>query len=493
MKKFFTLCTFLVCSSLLMMAQPKKPKLVVGIIVDQMRWDYLPYYESRFGQDGFNRLINGGFSFDNLNINYTPTVTCAGHTHVYTGSVPAISGIAGNNFYIKGQRIYCAEDNTVSSVGSQSKAGKMSPRNLKVTTMTDALRLANDFRSRTISISIKDRSAIMPGGHTANAAYWMDVSAGSFITSSYYMNELPAWLKAFNKKNYDIIKRDVRTDPEGNSILVRLAMEVLDNEKLGQGDETDFLAMSFSSTDYVGHKYGVRSKQTDAIYLNLDKELGKLLNKLDEKVGKGNYLLFLTADHGASHNTDFLRAHRIQAGTWDARATMKALNEHLTAKFGVAKPLVKDYIEYRIYLDHETIGQSKLDIQKVKDEIAAFLKQDTKIEFVVDYENMESLPMPTRLKNMMRNGYNAQRSGDMEVVLSPAHYEHAGTAPHQGTTHGVWNPYDSHIPFVLYGWGIPHGRSGYEATINDIAPTICNLLKIQVPNGSIGKPLPFKE
>ena len=148
MKKFFTLCTLLVCSSLLVMAQPKKPKLVVGIIVDQMRWDYLPYYESRFGQDGFNRLINGGFSFDNLNINYTPTVTCAGHTHVYTGSVPAISGIAGNNFYIKGQRVYCAEDNTVSSVGSQSKAGKMSPRNLKVTTMTDALRLANDFRSR---------------------------------------------------------------------------------------------------------------------------------------------------------------------------------------------------------------------------------------------------------------------------------------------------------------------------------------------------------
>lgn len=493
MKKSIVLFTLLVCSSLTMMAQPKKPKLVVGIIVDQMRWDYLPYYESKFGADGFNRLMNGGFSFDNLNINYTPTVTCAGHSHVYSGSVPALSGIAGNNFYINGKRTYCADDSTVVGVGSNSSAGKMSPRNLKVTTMTDALRLATDFKSRTISISIKDRSAIMPGGHTANAAYWMDVKAGAFISSTYYMNELPAWLKAFNRKNANIIKRDVRIEPEGNAILARLAMEVLDNEKLGQGEETDFLAMSFSSTDYIGHKYGVRCPEIDAAYINLDKDLAKLFNKLDEKVGKGNYLVFLTADHGASHNTDYLRAHKIQAGTWDPYVAMEQLNAHLAATFGGTKPMVKDYIEYRLYLDHELIKQAGLDINKVKQAATTFLKKDTRIEFAVDYENMESLSMPMRLKNMIRNGYNAQRSGDIEIVLSPAHYEHKGTAPHQGTTHGVWNPYDSHIPFVLYGWNIPQGRSGREATINDIAPTICNLLKIQVPNGSIGNPLPFKD
>lgn len=492
MKRIITLCTLLACISIGMNAQTKRPKLVVGIIVDQMRWDYLPYYEDRFGQDGFNRLMNGGYSFDNLNINYTPTVTCAGHSHVYSGSVPAITGISGNNFYINGKRTYCASDESVRSVGSTTNAGKMSPRNLKVTTMCDALRLSNDFKSRTISISLKDRSAIMPGGHTANAAYWMDVKGGAFITSTFYMNELPEWLNKFNKKNRDIIKRDVRTEPEGNAILARLAIEVLENEKLGQGEHTDFLAMSFSTTDYIGHKYGVRAPETDAAYINLDKDLAQLLNKLDEKVGKGKYLLFLTADHGASHNTDYLRAHKIQAGTWDADVAMKALSEHLTAKFGGGKSLVKDYIEYRIYLDHDAISQSGLDINKVKAEAVSFLKRDNRVEFAVDYANMESLPMPERLKSMMRNGYNAQRSGDIEIVLSPAHYEHEGTEPHQGTTHGVWNPYDSHIPFVLYGWNVPHGRSGMEATINDIAPTICNMLHIQVPNGSIGNPLPFK-
>lgn len=492
MKKLMTICTLLLCMTMSLMAQTKRPKLVVGIIVDQMRWDYLPYYEDRFGQDGFNRLMNGGYSFDNLNINYTPTVTCAGHSHVYTGSVPAITGISGNTFYINGKRTYCASDESVESVGSTTKAGKMSPRNLKTTTMCDALRLSNDFKSRTISISLKDRSAIMPGGHTANAAYWMDVKAGAFITSTFYMNELPEWLNKFNKKNESIIKRDVRTEPEGNAILVRLAIEVLENEKLGQGEHTDFLAMSFSTTDYIGHKYGVRAPETDAAYINLDKDLAQLLNKLDEKVGKGNYLLFLTADHGASHNTDYLKAHRIQAGTWDAKATMKALDSHLKEKFGTEKSVIKDCIEYRIYLDHDVIKAGNLDLDDVKEEAVKFLRRDNKIEFAVDYENMENLTMPTRLKNMMRNGYHAQRSGDIEVVLSPAHYEYEGNKPHQGTTHGVWNPYDSHIPFVLYGWNIPHGRSGVEATINDIAPTICNLLHIQVPNGSIGKPLMFQ-
>ncbi|RZM05314.1 MAG: alkaline phosphatase family protein, partial [Pedobacter sp.] len=323
-----------------------RPKLVVGIMIDQMRWDYLYRFNDRFTPGGFKRLIGQGFSCESTFIPYTPTYTAVGHTCVYTGSVPAITGIVGNNWYLRGSKrnMYCTDDSTVVGVGTTSSAGKMSPKNLWTSTITDELRLATNFRSKTIGIALKDRGAILPAGHAANAAYWFDNATGGWITSSYYMKDLPEWVKNFNNRkladqymandwntlfpieSYRQSTSDVkpyegkllggdnsfphetskvtnnkyeafRTTPGGNSITFDMAKAAIDNEKMGQGTSTDFLAVSFSSTDYIGHTFGPNSIEIEDCYLRYDKELAAFLTYLDQKIGKGQYLLFLTADH----------------------------------------------------------------------------------------------------------------------------------------------------------------------------------------------------
>ncbi len=253
----------------------ERPKLVVGIVVDQMRWDYLTYYSKEFGDDGFMRLLSQGFSCDNTMLNYTPTVTAVGHACVYTGSVPALTGIPGNNFNRDGRKMYCCDDRETKMVGAESSRASSSPRNMRVTTMGDEIKTAQDFKSKTISVSLKDRAAILPGGHTANAAYWFNDKVGGFVTSTYYMTDLPQWAKDHNKANKT--EGDVWNTPLGNEVVGNMAIAALQNEHLGQGATTDFLAISFSTPDAVGHKYSTRSEQMDEVYLKLDKGLARLL------------------------------------------------------------------------------------------------------------------------------------------------------------------------------------------------------------------------
>ncbi|RYY18950.1 MAG: alkaline phosphatase family protein, partial [Chitinophagaceae bacterium] len=338
--------SFLLLSNNLLFSQTiQRPKLVVGIVVDQMRWDYLYRYYDRYSAGGFKRMLTQGFSCENAFIPYTPTYTAAGHTCVYTGSIPAINGIIGNSWYRRDLKRawYCAEDSTVISVGSTSSAGKMSPRNMWTTTITDELRLATNFNSKSIGIALKDRGAILPAGHSANAAYWFDNSSGGWITSTYYMNELPDWVKKINdkklpdqylqknwntiypintykqstedNKSYEAILpgedntfphetasittnkyETFRNTPYGNTFTFDLAKAAIDGEQLGQRGATDFLALSFSSTDYVGHAFGPNSIEVEDTYLRLDQELAAFYALLDAKLGKGQYLVFLTAD-----------------------------------------------------------------------------------------------------------------------------------------------------------------------------------------------------
>lgn len=354
-----------------------RPKLVVGIVVDQMRWDYLYRYYDRYQANGFKRILNEGFTCENTYINYVPTVTAIGHSTIYTGSVPAIHGITGNDFIIEatGKNMYCTDDTTVSTVGSSSNAGKMSPRNLLASTITDELKLATNFRSKVIGISLKDRGSILPAGHAANAAYWFDNATGNWITSTFYVNALPSWVNKFNdqklpekylkqdwntlydiktyvqsspddnpyegkfsgsttstfpvktstlftNKNYDII----RSTPYGNTLTVDMAKAAIDNEQLGNNVVTDFLAVSFSSPDYIGHKFGVNAIEVEDTYLRLDMDIANLLSYLDTKVGKGNYIVFLTADHGAAHNPNFLIDNKIPAGYFAGGQVQKDLN-----------------------------------------------------------------------------------------------------------------------------------------------------------------------
>ncbi len=512
-----------------------RPKLMVGLVVDQMRWDYLYRYYDRYQNGGFKRMLNEGFTCENTQIDYIPTVTAAGHTCIYTGSVPAIHGITGNDFIIQatGKSLYCTEDSTVKTVGSTSNAGEMSPRNLLTSTVTDELRLATNFRSKVIGIALKDRGGILPAGHAANAAYWFDDASGNWITSTYYMKELPAWVKNFNDRKLaqKYLEQDwntlypintylqsepdnnkhegafsgmatptfpvktsilgakgpglIRTTPYGNSLTLDLAKAAVENEQLGKNTATDFLAVSLSSTDYIGHQFGPNSVEIEDTYLRLDRDLASFFTYLDSKVGKGNYTVFLTADHGAAHNPNFLIDHEIPAGLWPGSSILKDLNQQLESKYK-AKKLVLGFGNYQVNLNNVLIKTNKLDAEEIKKDCMLFLQQQNGVANVVDMDKIQEASLPEVLRSRIANGYNRERCGAIQVILKPDWYSGYGLT---GTTHGTWNPYDAHIPLVFMGWGIPHGHLQRETHMTDISATIAALLHIQAPNGCIGQPI----
>lgn len=542
-KAFFVL--FLNCYCHLVHAQPEvpnttdkisRPKLVVGIVVDQMRWDYLYRYYDRYDpKGGFKRLITQGFSCDNTLIPYIPTITACGHSCIYTGSVPAISGIAGNSWwdYNLGKDVYCTDDSTVKTVGNASvEVGRMSPRNLLVTTIGDELKLATNFRSKVIGIAIKDRGGILPAGHSANAAYWYDGRTGDWISSTYYMTELPDWAKSLNSKKlvdkyfsqdwntlypintYTMSSADdvpwegkpfganakgfpynlkqfvgknyglLPVTPYGNNLTVEMAKAAVLGEKLGADGETDLLAVSFSSPDYIGHTFGPNSVEAEDGFLRLDKALGELFNFLDEKVGKGEWLAFLSADHGAAHAPGFLKDHKIPAAIIDPSKMEREINDGLKERFGVDKLIMIEINNYQIYLDRNTIRSNKnLNETEIKKWVLNYLAKQPSVSRAVDLEALGDVALNARQKEMIGNGYYPSRSGDILIMFLPQFIEGVGNT---GTTHGAWNPYDDHIPLLWYGWNIKPGKTNRETYMTDIAPTICALLHIQMPSGSIG-------
>lgn len=496
MKKKMMLLVLLLACLLPAAAQPKfgeRPKLVVGIVVDQMRWDYLSRYYEQFTADGFRRLIDQGFSCDNCLINYVPTVTSIGHTSAYTGSTPAFHGICGNTFYIDGRKTYCTGDSTVNVVGSDNQLkGAMSPRLLIATTIGDQLRLHTDFRSKVIGVSYKDRAAILPAGRSASAAYWLDTKNRQFITSTYYMTELPAWAKDFNKlllKNvkFKEVGKDIGLYPECGTITTDMAIAALQGEQLGKGECTDMLCVSYSQTDVIGHEWSTRGSHTDETYLQLDRDLSRLLQALDQQVGRDGYLLFLTADHGASHNYKFMQDHKFSAGQWLDPDRRQGLEQYIASKLGNKQPVVIAEQDYRYYLDHESIRRQGLDYEQVKATAIEYLRQAEHVTFVVDYEHAAQQSLPTIIRDRALLGYNFHRSGDILVVPYPNYYTFGKYSSPVGTTHGEWNPYDAHIPLLFYGWKVGHGATSREVHITDIAPTVCQMLHIQQPNACIGE------
>lgn len=515
-----------------------RPKLVVGIVVDQMRWDYLYRFSNRYGNGGFKRLLNEGFSCENTMLNYIPSFTAIGHSTIYTGSVPSIHGIAGNDFIVQatGKSMYCTEDSTVFSVGNGDKnsvKGKMSPFNLKATTITDELKLATNFKSKVIGVAIKDRGAILPAGHVADAAYWFDGGSGNFITSTWYMNNLPKWVVDFNNKKLpeQFLKKDwntlypidtytqsvnddnnyeeflpnsnttkfpvktselmktngyslLATTPYGNTLTLDMAKAVIDNEQMGEHDNTDFLAVSISSPDYIGHQFSINSVKIEDNYLRLDKDLSDFFSYLDSKVGKGNYLVFLTADHGASHNAQFLEDNKIPAGNWDEKVVRDELNKYLADKYQ-KNNLVLNLYNYQVNFNYKEISKD-IDKKKLIEDCIEFLQGQPNIAYAVQTSKASEATIPDIIKEKIINGYNRELCGEIQIVLKPAWYSDNNL---RGGTHGAWNPYDAHIPLVWMGWGIHHGESNQQVYMTDIAPTIAAILHIQMPNGCIGKPI----
>lgn len=467
-------------------AQVERPRLVVGLVVDQMRWDYLYYYYNDYGADGLKRLLDEGFSYENTQINYSPAVTAIGHSSIYTGSVPAFTGIAGNWFWENGQPTYCCADTTVKSVGSNSREGQMSPRKMLGTTIGDELHLATDFHSKVIGVALKDRAAILPAGHSANAAYWWDTSAGHFVSSTFYMNDLPQWVKDFNKANHTKPKFNIKTNDDGVTMTFRMAEAAVDNEQLGQtAGQTDMLTISISSTDAIGHEYSTRGPENKSVYLRLDRDVATFLKHLDEEVGKGNYLLFLTADHGASHNYNFLKSHRIPADGWDYDKSVSELNKYLRSQFPsmTSDPVLGEDNYHFFFNDKAYSAEEK---QKVIDASVEYLRQDPQFLYVVDNEKIAVSSIPEPIKSRLINGIFRGRSGEITVVTRPQIFGATVSPDYKGTSHGQPMAYDVHIPFVLYGWHVDHGESTKPVNITDIAPTICAMLHIQMPDAAIG-------
>ena len=511
-----------------------RPKLVVGIVIDQMRWDYIyKFYPLYSNTGGFKRFLNQGFTCDNTLIPYTPTVTAAGHTCVFTGSVPAIHGIVGNEWFNKEEnRVeYCAEDDSVTTVGANDDAGKMSPKNCFATTVGDELRIATNFASKVIGISVKDRASIFPAGHAANAAYWYDGAVGKFITSNYYMNELPSWLNNFNdrditdslyKYNWTLslpesvyheyagedvepwenqpfgvnqthfpyqlnsfIKKDygkLISTPYGNNLLELLAESVISNEAMGKHNATDMLTVSFSTPDYIGHAFGPNSWEQLDDYIKLDSTLGRLFSFLDAQVGKGNYTVFLTADHGVAQSPGFSVAHKLPGGAFSDATLIKSLNQNLKTKYNTDN-LVQGIYEFQLVLNDKIIDSAKLDKQQIIQTAINFIQQQPEVAQAISTAEINSAPITSKQKEMFQNGFYAQRDGDIQIILKPGYVDGNG----KGTSHGLWNPYDSHIPLLWYGWGIKQGKTNRETYMTDIAATVSALLHIQMPSGCVGK------
>lgn len=518
-------------------AQPgttPKPKLVIGLVVDQMRWDFLYRFESKYGNDGFRKLVAEGYVCEYAQYNYVPTYTAPGHASIYTGSVPAVHGIIGNDWYDKASKaeIYCVTDTNFASVGTTSDEGRKSPHRMITTTWCDELKISNAGHSKVIGLAIKDRSAILPAGHSANAAYWFDGKSGKWITSSYYRKDLPAWLEKENEritqekqaaanwktllaldayaesthddaaweypyknelkpvfphelqamleKNADVLK----SVPYGNTMTLNAARAAIEGEQLGRGQYPDILCLSLSTPDMVGHQFGPNAVEIEDLYLRLDQEMASFISWLDSKLGRDNFVLFLTADHGGANNASFLKSYDIPAGNVISKTFAQQVDEFLADEFDGRK-LIAAITNQQVFIDHDSLDNDADEIAELKESLSAFLKTLPGVAAVVDLEELSETTMPSKYKTMIENSYHAQRSGDLYIVLEPAWMEDFV----KGTTHGTQYAYDTHVPLIFFGGAVKAGKDYSAVNITDIAPTISQMLKIQEPNGCIGKPI----
>ena len=528
-----------------------KPKLVVGVIIDQMGFDQLYKYHDRYGETGFKRLIREGFNFKNANVNYIPSETAPGHASIYTGTTPAYHGIIGNSWYDRDLGNYVGNviDSNEEIVGSiNENPNGTSPKNLAATTITDELRLRSKFKSKVISVSIKDRAAILPGGKSANAAYWFDweSSPGYFVSSSFYMKKVPKWVSKFNElgksniylnqswntlyplstytasspddnkyepslggKSSPTFPYDFKTmrekyvksgleyqlllvSPGGNSLLTEFAIAAIENEELGMDEYPDILNVSYSITDVIGHTFGPQSVEMEDIYLRLDKNLGELFATLDSKVGKDDYLLFLTSDHAAIPVVSYLRDNKLDGDIARIVEYNNQLKSFLEAKYG-AGSWIDNFDGDQVYLNKNTVDEKKLVLPVIQQEVADFLMTQKGVYLALTAHELQTKTYEEGLRKTIQNGYHPKRSGDVLIsynsgtILNPDPQMVVERV--KGTVHGSGYSYDTHVPLLWMGSGIPKGESVRSVNPIDITPSLAMFLNLQLPSAVQGKPL----
>jgi hypothetical protein len=518
---FLSRCLLIVMGVQWMAAQQAaKPKLVVGIVIDQFRYDYL----TRFRHDyhgGLDQLLRQGADFTNAHYLHAPTVTAVGHSIFMSGAMPSVSGIVSNAWYDRssGQEVTSVCDWTEHVVGApQPNKGKgctdedpASPRRFLVSTVGDELRNVTES-AKVIGISLKARAAILPSGHRANGAFWFDNRSGQFVTSSFYMKELPAWAEAFNKRKLPEKYVDekwpgfpswsfkgseeaefgkIPASPWGNELVEKFAEEAVSHEKLGQRGVTDLLTVSFSSNDYVGHAVGPDAPEVRDMSIRVDALLGQLFQLLDKEVGLQNCVIVLTADHGVAP-VPTVNQERKMPGAYIAGNAAKIAGQALEERFGAA-----DWIENGssagIYFNHKAIREFRtkegqpIDLEEVFDTAREAILNSADLHAVRVYSSTE-LSHGIDGDFVARAyiyGFFPRESPDLTIVYEP--YAISGSG--HGTTHSSPYGYDTHVPLLWMGSGIKAGRRYEEVTPNDVAPTLATMLDVETPSGSSGRVL----
>jgi len=506
---------------------PRRPKLVLILVIDQFRYDYLVRFRPQFVEGGFNLLLKGGANFADCRYDYATTATGPGHATLSTGAYANVHGIIGNEWYEPSlhRTVYCVEDLTTKLVNAPDQASAtpgLSPHNLMGTTLGDELRAATDFRSKVIAISLKDRGAILMGGHSPSAAYWYDPGSGRFVTSTYYMPALPSWVAKFNGnspvKEYCGGKwtalaettgangqtlEEFRGMPEEscpdpkflgwlqrtpymNDIELAFAREAVRNEHLGQGADTDLLAISLNVNDYIGHAFGPYSPQVADATLRTDRYLASFFAELDKLVGLNNVWIALSADHGVAPNPEFIKGHKWGPGNAQPALIPSAVEEAMAAAFGPEAWVERTKMPY-IYLDHEALK---------KHHIQPFQAEGVAATAAASVPGVMAALMRTQLLNgslpsspfarAASNSFNPLRGGDVFVVLDPYAVPVSGS---RETTHGSpWN-YDSQVPLLLWGSAFKPGVYFSRCQPIDLAATLAAALGLTQPSGSQGSPL----
>lgn len=537
MKNSISILLLFICS-LNTHAQKNKPKIVVGIVIDQMCYEYLYRFQENYSKKGFVEVMKNGTNCRNVEYNYIPTYTGPGHASIYSGTTPNNHGIIGNSWYDRENKhlVNCVGDASSYSIGSNSIYGNCSPHRLKSYTVTDQLKLTYP-ESKVISISIKDRGAILPGGHKSDGSYWFDYQSGKFITSSFFKNELPTWLLNFNnnkncftyaktwqpllepekysskdKSNYEVIlpgkanaqfPYDIKNlisinnnlhaftiSPFANTLLTDLAIEAIQGEALGRTKNTDMICISYSSTDIAGHAFGPYSKEIEDMYIRLDLEISRLLKFLNKRYGKKGYVLFMTADHGVVPVPKQLTDDRLPGGYVFVDSLVQRLKEKSMSIFGA--DLIENVVNLNVYLNHERIDSLQTNINDVEQLITNEIIQTKGVKKVLTanlFSNFNATD--DKYESLIIKGYDSKRSGDLLIVLEPGYLPETSIDPNlnKGTSHGSGYAYDTHVPLLWYGGGIKKQEIFEPIQITDISPTLIHLLNLQRTGAMTGNPI----
>ncbi len=528
--------------------ESEKPRLVVGIVVEQMRYDYLNRFWKQLGNNGFKRLVREGASFENAYHNTFFTQSSSGHASLSTGTTPSVHGIIGDRWYndLLNKESGSTDDDSKKSVGGASYAnGQMSPKNLLTTTFSDQLKLQSQLRSKVVGIALDASSAILSTGHTADAAYWFDDASGSWITSSYYTSNLPEWVNTFNNRKFpsEYLKQSwntllsisdyenciqgtnnfapgiagkksfpydfeemsksstrllgnlvgtrsdleyalLRWSPSGNTLTKDFAIAAIEGMSMGKDEIPDFLSISFSATENIGTAFGPSSMELMDTYLRLDRDLAHLLQFIDSAIGKENVLIYLTSDHGTPEIPEYQASAKIPVGNFNYLSAVSLLKSYLNLTYGEAD-WVKGYYQQQLYLNRPLIEERKLPLDEVQKTVARFMIQFSGVAHVMTASTLENNQFTDGIFGAMQRGFNQKRSGDVLINLMPGWAEKGESLRSSSSPYA----YDTHVPLILYGWKIAPVSIARKVEITALASTLSSLLGVPAPDACMSQPL----